>query len=193
MWVLIYGCLQVTISIVLIYCNWSGNFSKLIDLLVLVVECICGIKHILYYIVRVHMLSDGTSQSEGWISDTLMPMLDSLNVTVECNIAGRPWVMEIPRLIKTGCKIIVVVTKDSLQVNCLTNQFSIKLVQAVSLQNFNIFDPVVIPVLLNCELTDLQDSIQELLSIYTLVRHDQVNTDRLEQSLFYLASDTSNV
>jgi len=139
------------------------------------------------------MLSDGTSQSEGWISDTLMPMLDSLNVTVECNIAGRPWVMEIPRLIKTGCKIIVVVTKDSLQVNCLTNQFSIKLVQAVSLQNFNIFDPVVIPVLLNCELTDLQDSIQELLSIYTLVRHDQVNTDRLEQSLFYLASDTSNV
>ena len=130
------------------------------------------------------MLSDGTIQSEDWISDTLMPMLNNLNVTVECNIAGRPWVMEIPRLIKTGCKIIVVVTKGSLQVNCLTNQFSIKLVQAVSLQNCSDFDPVVIPVLLNCKLTDLQDSIQELLSIYTLLRHDEVNMDRLQQSLF---------
>jgi len=128
------------------------------------------------------MLSDATRQSEDWISNTLMPMLDSLNVTVECNIAGRPWIMEIPRLIKTGCKIIVVFTKDSQQINWYTNQFSTKLVQAVSLSN--IFDPVVIPVLLNCKLTDLQDNVQELLSIYTLLRNDEVNVDRLQQSLY---------
>ena len=126
---------------------------------------------------RVHVIQFGLAAGE-WANSNLTVMLCRMNVEEEYAIAGRFWLSEMARMIQKGCKVIFIVSKD-----IVTNRIEVILNQVIFNQNSS--KPCLIPIMFNCDLSNIDERLRQLLLPYVLLHHYDSNLyNRLKKAVF---------